>query len=188
VFNGADDNASGTAALFALASHFAAERPAHTLVFAALDAEETGIHGGRALVATPPVPLDSVVMNINLDMIGRDANNTLYAVGTSHYPFLKPYLERVAARAPVKVVFGHDGPGAPLVGDWTRESDHYPFHQRGVPFIYFGVEDFAQHHQETDESSTITREFYVNAVRTIAAAVREFDRNAPEIKEGRRVD
>jgi Zn-dependent M28 family amino/carboxypeptidase len=186
VFNGADDNASGTAALFAIAAHFAANRPDHTLVFAATDAEETGIHGGRALASDPPVPLAGIVMNVNLDMIGRDSTNVLYVVGTAHYPALKRYVEPVRARAPIKLVYGHDSPGAPFGGDWTRESDHYAFHQRGVPFVYFGVEDFEQHHRDTDDFDTIARDFYVNAVRTVTAAVREFDRHAAEIAKSAR--
>lgn len=181
VFNGADDNASGTAALFALAGRFAAVKPVHTIVFAALDAEEVGLRGARALLESPPVPVSSIVMNVNLDMIGRDASGTLYAAGTSKYPFLKPYLERVAAAAPVNLRFGHDGPGAPQVEDWTRESDHYVFHERGIPFIYFGVEDNEQHHKPSDDAATITRPFYVNAVTTIFSALRELDAQASTI-------
>ena len=54
VFNGADDNASGTAALFALAKYFSVNRPAHSLILAALDAEEVGLHGATAFVRQPP--------------------------------------------------------------------------------------------------------------------------------------
>jgi enamidase len=181
IFNGADDNASGTAALFALARHFATTKPAHTLVFAALDAEELGLRGARALLESPPVPISSIVLNVNLDMIGRDATDTLYAAGTSMYPFLKPYVERVAAESRVRLRLGHDGPGAPRVEDWTRESDHYAFHERGIPFIYFGVEDNAQHHKPTDDPATITRRFYANAAMTILSALREFDAHANAI-------
>ena len=181
VFNGADDNASGTAALFALASYLKAHPPAHTFVFAALDGEETGLAGARAFVEAPPIERQAIVANVNLDMIGRDPANTLYAAGTFHYPFLKPPLERVAARAAVRLKFGHDGPGAPLVGDWTRDSDHQAFHERGIPFVYFGVEDTAHHHKPTDDSDTISREFYVAAVETIAASLEELDRDGAAI-------
>lgn len=181
IFNGADDNASGTAALFALAKDFAARRPTHTLVFAALDAEEVGLRGARAFLDHPPVPLASIVLNVNLDMIGRDGRNTLYAVGTFQYPFLKPIIDRVARRAPVTLLAGHDGPGAPAQEDWTRESDHFAFHERGIPFVYFGVEDQEQHHKPTDDSATITRPFYANAVATVLDALRELDASAGAI-------
>ena len=106
VFNGADDNASGTAALFALAAHFSANRPGASLIFAAMDAEESGLRGARAFVANPPVDRASMVMNLNLDMIGRDPNDLLYVVGTHQQPFFKPHIERIAAKAPVKLVMG----------------------------------------------------------------------------------
>ena len=66
VFNGADDNASGVAALLAVASRISAGKPAHSVVFAALDAEETGLNGARAFLADPPVPREAIAMNVNL--------------------------------------------------------------------------------------------------------------------------
>ena len=186
VFNGANDNASGVAALFALASHFSGDAPQHTLVFVALDNEEAGGLGAQAFLDSPPVPRDSIALDVNLDMLARDVSRTLYAAGASHYPVLKSYLERVASRAPVTLRLGHDGPGAPLVEDWTRESDHYAFHQRGIPFVYFGVEDAAEHHKETDEFSSIMPEFYRGAVQTALDAIRELDAGLEQIQRQRR--
>ena len=181
VFNGADDNASGTAALFAIGRHFSARPPAHTLIVAALDGEESGLRGARAFVASPPVPLDAIALNVNLDMIGRDANDVLYAVGTFHYPFLRPYVEQVAARASITLRTGHDEPGRPGIEDWTSDSDHFVFHERRIPFIYFGVEDFAEHHRATDDYETITHDFYVRAVATVVDAIGVFDANLDAI-------
>jgi Zn-dependent M28 family amino/carboxypeptidase len=176
IFNGADDNASGVAALLAVAARISASKLAHSVVFAALDAEETGLNGARAFLADPPVPREEMVMNVNLDMVARDAKNILFASGTFHYPFLKAYLKDVA-RPPVVLRFGHDAPNVKGEDDWTRDSDHYPFHQAGIPFIYFGVEDEAQHHQATDDAETVTKDFFIGAANTILAAVRAFDAN-----------
>jgi Zn-dependent M28 family amino/carboxypeptidase len=193
VFNGADDNASGVAALLAVAARAAADKPDHSLLFAALDAEESGLHGARALLRNPPVPRDAMVMNVNLDMVARDAANVLFASGTYHYPFLKPYLADTA-RPPVVLRFGHDAPKAAASpgakpasteDDWTRDSDHFPFHEAGIPFIYFGVEDEAQHHKATDDAETVTREFFVGAANTIVAAVRALDANLDAIAKRR---
>ncbi len=71
VYNGADDNASGTAAVLAMAEWFTAHPPAHTILFALWDAEEVGLQGARAFVAAPPVPLASIAANVNLDMVAR---------------------------------------------------------------------------------------------------------------------
>jgi len=181
VFNGADDNASGVAALLAVAASLSQDKPRHSVVIGVLDAEETGLNGARAFMADPPIPRAAIALNLNFDMVGRDAANTLYAVGTHQYPFLKPFLERVA-QPPVKLVLGHDVPGG-TEEDWTKDSDHFVFHQAGIPFIYFGVEDFAQHHRTTDDSATITKDFFAGAAATIVAAVRAFDQNLDAIRK-----
>jgi hypothetical protein len=188
VFNGADDNASGTAALFALGKYFSTHRPANTLIIVAFDGEESGLRGALAFVKSPPVDLASIVVNVNLDMIGRDPGDKLYAVGTYAYPFLKPYLERVAATAPVKLLFGHDDPAQKSVEDWTRDSDHFAFHQVKIPFVYLGVEDFGQHHKSTDDYETMSHDFYVRAVETALRVVQEFDANLEAIQRSRNQD
>jgi hypothetical protein len=185
VFNGADDNASGTAALFAIGTYFSARPPANSLLVAAFDGEESGLRGARAFVAAPPAPVTSMAINVNLDMIGRAPDDRLFAVGTYAYPFLRPYLERVAAKAPVKFLFGHDDPQRKDVEDWTRDSDHFAFHQAKVPFVYFGVEDFDQHHKATDDYETMSFDFYVRAVETIIRVLQEFDANLDAIAAAR---
>jgi Zn-dependent M28 family amino/carboxypeptidase len=193
VFNGADDNASGTAALFALAKYFGAHRPANTLIFAAFDGEESGLRGARAFVAKPPVDPASIVIDLNMDMIGRDPNNLLFVVGTYTQPGLKPFIERIAAKAPVTLVMGHDDPakarenaGKQQFEDWTADSDHKAFCDAKIPCLYFGVEDFDQHHKATDDYETITYAFYVHAAETMVLAVEEFDARAEEVvKAGR---
>lgn len=172
IFNGADDDASGTAALLAYIDYFSRVQPNHTLVFAAFDAEEMGLQGARAMVSDS-VFLDKVKMNINLDMIAQNAQNELYAVGTYHYPKLKPVLENIDTGA-IHLLFGHDHPNSEL-DDWTYASDHGPFHQQGVPFVYFGVEDHEHYHQHTDDFETIPQDFYKNSVRLILNALLAFD-------------
>jgi Zn-dependent M28 family amino/carboxypeptidase len=178
-FNGADDNASGTAALFALAAHFKANPPAHSLIFAALDAEESGLRGARAFVATPPVDAAALLINLNMDMIGRDANNLLYVVGTYTQPELKPVIEKVAVSAPVTLKMGHDDPTQKAIEDWTTSSDHAPFCQAKIPCLYFGVEDFENHHKATDTYETMTLDFYVRVVETMIQVTRAFDAAPP---------
>jgi hypothetical protein len=176
IYNGADDNASGTAALLALAERLRAEPPRHSVIIAALDAEELGLQGARAFVARPPVPLERIVANINMDMISRNDRDELYAAGTYHYPALRPFVERVAERAPVTLLMGHDRPDLPPGDDWTMSSDHGAFHQVGIPFIYFGVEDHPDYHRPTDVFENIQPGFYVRAVRTVFDFVAEIDR------------
>ena len=183
VFNGADDNASGTAALFALAKYFSTRRPENSLIFAALDAEESGLRGAQAFVASPPVAADALAINLNMDMIGRDPKDLLFVVGTFAQPFLKPFIERIAAKAPVKLVMGHDDPKEKE--NWTSQSDHKAFCDAKIPCLYFGVEDFDQHHKATDDFETMTHAFYVRAVETMVLAVREFDASLDAVLKAR---
>jgi hypothetical protein len=138
VFNGADDNASGTAALAAIAAYFRAHPLSNSLIIAAFDGEESGLLGSQAFVKSPPVDRGALAINVNLDMIGRDPDNTLYAVGTTRQPWLRSYVERVAARAPVKLLMGHDKPGSGH-DDWTMDSDQWTFLQAGIPALFLIV-------------------------------------------------
>ena len=182
VFNGADDNASGTAALFALAKYFSANRPAASLLFVAFDGEESGLRGSRAFVASPPVAASSMVVNLNLDMIGRDPDDKLFVVGTRLQPYLKPVIDRAAAVASVKLLTGHEDPAEKE--DWTRDSDHYAFMQAKIPALYFGVEDFANHHKASDDYDTMSHDFYVRVVETMVRVVREFDASLDAVSRG----
>lgn len=173
VYNGADDNASGVAALLAVAEALRRDPPQHTVVFAALDGEEIGLQGAQALAADPPVPLGAILAVVNLDMVARGDGGALWASGAAHYPHLRPILEPVLAAAPVPVRFGHDG-GAGS-DNWTGASDHAAFHQRGVPFVYFGVEDHADYHTPTDDADRVQPAFFAGAAEAIVAAVRALD-------------
>ena len=175
IYNGADDNASGTAVLLEIARHFVRNPPRHKLIFAAFDAEEVGLRGARAFVATPPVPRDSIALVVNMDMVSRNAQGVLYAAGAYHTPALAPILQGVASSAPVTLRLGHDRPDLPPGEDWTQSSDHGPFHGAGIPFVYFGVEDHPDYHQPTDDFERIQPGFFVRATRTILSAVMALD-------------
>jgi Zn-dependent M28 family amino/carboxypeptidase len=176
IFNGADDNASGTAALFAMAKYFAKNKPQNSIIFVAFDGEENGLQGAKKFVANSPVKKESMLVNINMDMISSNDVNELYASGTKHYPNLKPLLESLAKskNTKVKLILGHDQPNPPQ-DDWTNQSDHYEFHKVKIPFIYFGVEDHKDYHRATDEFQNINQKFYVNSVETILETVKMFD-------------
>lgn len=174
VYNGADDNASGVAALLQIAAHFARHPPRHGFVFAALDAEETGLQGAYELVRRLREERRDVALNVNLDMVGHSERGELYASGTHHNPSLKAPIERAAARSRVKLLLGHDRPEQGR-DDWTNQSDHYAFHRAGVPHVYFGVEDHKDYHQPTDDFETITQDFFVGAAETILGALEELD-------------
>lgn len=173
IYNGADDNASGTAAVLQVAAMLRAAPPRHSVIIALFDAEEMGLLGARAFVAAPPVALSRIGANVNLDMVSRNDRNELWAAGATPYPQLRPLLEAVAQVAPVQLRLGHDSGGGRE--DWTNQSDQGAFNAAKIPFVYFGVEDHADYHEPTDDPEKVNAGWYYNASRTIAAFVTRLD-------------
>lgn len=164
LYNGADDDASGTAAVLTLA-HILADgaRPKRTIVFALFGSEELGGFGNRAFLAHPPVPLNSIVANLEFEMIGRPdptvSPGTLWLTGYERSD-LGPELAK------------H---GAHLVNDphpaqkFFRRSDNYALAQQGI--IAHTVSSYGLHkdyHQPSDEISTID---FTHMTRAIASMV-----------------
>lgn len=173
IYPGADDNASGTAAVLEIARWFAAHPPQNSIIFAFFDGEEEGLLGAKAFVANPPVPLASILADVNLDMVSRNERGELYASGAARYPAMKPLLDSVAAIAPVKLLLGHDsGIGE---SNWTDQSDQGAFDSKRIPFVYFGVEDHADYHKPGDTVAHIQSGFFYGSARTIAEFVRRLD-------------
>ncbi|WP_299820437.1 M28 family peptidase [uncultured Pontibacter sp.] len=162
IYNGTDDNASGVGALLAAAAYFKKNPPQHTIIFAAFDGEELGLQGANAFLENPPVALEQLILNVNMDMLSINNKGELYASGTHHYPQLKPYLQQVAALPHAKLRIGHDRPEQGT-DDWTSQSDHFQFHKRQIPFVYFGVEDHPHYHKPTDDFNNINPTFYADA-------------------------
>lgn len=175
IYYGADDNASGTAALLTIAQFFKKNPPQHSLLIVAFDAEEKGLLGSRYFVDHLPVPQSSIIMNINMDMVSRNDKNEIYACGIYHYPFLKKYVDSVQQITPVSIRFGHDDPKTGS-DDWTKQSDHYAFHLKKIPFLYFGVEDHPDYHRPTDTFDKIDKSFYYQVCGMIAKTIMVFDR------------
>lgn len=175
---GADDNASGVAAMLAIAQWFKAHPPRHTIVFAAFDGEEQGLQGARAFMASLPFPQAQLALNLNLDMVGRNANNEIFVAGTRYSPGLIPLVAQVAARSTVGIKLGHDRPEQKgTTDDWTGSSDHGAFHKAGVPFLYFGVEDHADYHGPGDTFANIEPAFFTNVANLLVDAAATLDAN-----------
>jgi Zn-dependent M28 family amino/carboxypeptidase len=175
VCTGADDDASGVAAVLELGRWFRAHPPASTIIVALFDAEEAGVVGSEAFIRNPPVPLDRMAAMVNLDMVGRNAANELWIAGTAHWPKLVAVAEAAGGRSALTVRLGHDRPGVAGVDDWTDASDHGPFHKAGVPFLYFGEEDHADYHRPTDDVERIQPAFLLGAAETVLDALLVLD-------------
>ncbi|MGC4083175.1 MAG: M28 family peptidase [Vicinamibacterales bacterium] len=178
IYAGADDNASGTAALLAIAAWVKAHPLAHTVVFAAFDAEELGLRGSRAFVQALPFPREHLMLDVNIDMIGRSDGGRLFVSGARYTSALWPIVEEAAKGSTVPLHAGHDRPIylTGFIDDWTSASDHASFHDIGVPFLYFGVENHVDTHQPTDTADRIDRPFFTAAAETVLSALMAADR------------
>lgn len=181
---GADDNASGVAAMLAVAAYFKQHPPKNTIVFAAFDGEELGLRGAKAFVAAPPFPIKNVALNLNFDMVSRNDKNEIYAAGTRYTPALKAVVAKAAAGSTLKVSMGHDSkvPGAPPDDDWTGSSDHAAFHKAGIAFLYFGVEDHADYHKTGDTFEKIDPAFFSKVAKLLVATAAQLDQQLDTIK------
>jgi Zn-dependent M28 family amino/carboxypeptidase len=179
LYPGADDNASGVAAMLAMAAWFKVHPPLHSIVFAAFDGEELGLRGAKAFLAALPFRKEQLALNLNLDMLSHNDNNEIFVAGTSYTPAFKPMVEQVAQRSTVNLKLGHDRPSltAGSAEDWTNSSDHGPFHAAGIPFLYFGVEDHADYHKPGDTFEHINQAFYARVASLLVDMAATLDQN-----------
>ncbi len=176
IYNGADDDASGSVALLTLAEEFLKTPLEYDVIFAWFEAEESGMLGSRAFVAEPPVPVERIAMNVNLDMVSRhEGGGTLWVAGTTHYPFLRPIAESAVPKATIPIRFGHDTAGERPSDNWTSASDHASFHRANIPFLYLGVEDHPDYHKPGDDADKVRPEFFAATVRFAEVLVRVLD-------------
>lgn len=165
IYNGADDNASGTCALFALAEHLRKNPPRHSVVLVAFDGEETGLIGSKHFVDNRPMGEDFIRLNMNMDMISRNDKNEIYLCGGSHAPGTFGLFVDADTWTDAKVMFGHDG--SDKKDNWTFASDHANFQRAGIPFVYFGVEDHKDYHRPSDDFENIDQDFYEDVIELI---------------------
>ena len=155
--NGADDDASGTAAVMELAAAFGRPdaRPKRSLLFLTVSGEEKGLWGSRYFSEHPPVPIDHIVADINIDMVGRNWPDTIVAIGKEHSD-LGATLNRVNAE--------HPELGMTAIDDrWPEErfyfrSDHYNFARKGVPILFFFNGVHPDYHRPSDSADKINPE------------------------------
>ncbi|HUP18482.1 MAG TPA: M20/M25/M40 family metallo-hydrolase [Gemmatimonadota bacterium] len=161
IHNGADDNASGVAAVLELAEYFAypTNRAERTLVFVAFGAEEVGMLGSARFVADPTVPLPSVAAMLNLDMVGRLRDELIvYGVGSSDdWPAI---LADANAHLDLTLRAEAEGFGP---------SDHAAFYLRQVPVLSFFTGVHEDYHRSTDDFGSVNTE----GIHAVARLVRE---------------
>ena len=151
IHNGADDNASGTAALLETARRLAARgaQDRRTIVFVAFTAEELGTVGSMYYVEHPAMPNDSTTVMLNYDMVGRPLGDTLIVGGTGSAAELSSMVDRVNARYGLAIGKQDDPWGS---------SDHAVFYGKSIPVLHFYTSLHADYHTSTDDWERINPE------------------------------
>lgn len=174
IHHGADDNASGTAALLELARVLSADRSKlkRSILFTSFSGEEEGLLGSGAYVKNPPIPLSSTVAMINMDMVGRLRDNNLIIGGVGTSPEWKPLLAELN-----KIGEGDAGtaPGPAttfnmvLQDDGYGPSDHQSFYVHDIPVLFFFTGSHPDYHKPTDTADKINN----SGAAQVAELVRE---------------
>lgn len=144
VHNGADDNASGTAAMIEVARLLFGQSAAdlRTIVFVAFTGEESGLLGSDNYVKNPARPTDSTFAMINLDMVGRLKENTLIAIGTGSATELPMLLDSVNVEFQFDLATQED--------PWGR-SDHSSFYAASIPVVHLFTDNHVDYHRPSDD-------------------------------------
>ena len=178
VYNGADDDGSGTIALIEIAQAFARGRvkPRRSILFVSHTAEEKGLVGSEWYTDHATVPIDSIVAEIDVDMIGRGAAADIKGGGPTYLEVVGlrrlskefgDWFEAVNAKEPVPFVFNYeyDAPGHPE--QYYCRADHYSYARYGIPSVSLSRGGHMDYHQLTDEPQYIDYPDYARLTKMV---------------------
>jgi hypothetical protein len=151
IHNGANDNATGSAVVLELARYFGQHPPRRSVIFGLWGAEEVGIHGSRYFVANAPVPMEQVVAHVNFDGVGRydrspGAQVKIYALGGAN--ICQPLEDELLAANATSGALEFDMDDKE---GWFPYSDHFNFHEAGVPSVFLTDLGSDDYHKPTDD-------------------------------------
>ena len=164
-YPGANDNASGTAAIIMLAKHYAQHQPEYDMYFLAFSGEDANLRGSTWFAEHPVVPLEQIRYLFNLDMIGDD-NPVQYCEVSEAGMAKYPVFEQVNREQHLFESLNR--------GDLAANSDHYPFAVRGVPCIFLENQEgsaFPFYHTPNDNMKTIRFDSYVPVFKLVTGFI-----------------
>lgn len=171
VFNGADDNASGTAALLTIAKSLVKSPLEHSVIILFSDGEESNIKGSKAFAKQQANLFTDIKLNINLDMLaGNKHTKKLRFVSRRLASLLAPndlkaFKVRQFNEIAIVKGFGHKTINKNV--NWNMASDHWVFNQQGIPFIYYGVGLHNNYHKQSDTFANSNVNFFFKATNAI---------------------
>src|SRR5689334_12381874 len=198
ICNGADDDGSGTTALLAMAEALskATMRPKRSILFVWHCGEEKGLWGSRYFTEFPTVPLDHIVAQLNIDMIGRskkegDTNprnseltgpNTIYLIGSTMMSTELAELVNAVNKSYLNLTFDtrYDAPSDP--NRFFYRSDHYNYARKGIPIVFFFDGVHEDYHRAGDTADKIDYEKMQKVARTIYMTLWEIANRPTRLK------
>ena len=199
VYNGADDDGSGTVALLEMAQAFAQARkeghgPRRSLLFMPVSGEEKGLLGSEYYSDHPVFPLESTVVDLNIDMIGRtdsahrDSKPYVYVIGSDRLSSDLHRINEEANTAYVGLELDYTFNGANDPNRFYYRSDHYNFARKGVPVIFYFSGVHADYHQPTDEVDRIRFDLLEQRTRLVFATAWELANRSERIAVDKAVE
>ncbi|WP_400078462.1 M28 family metallopeptidase [Winogradskyella sp. R77965] len=166
IYNGADDNGSGTAAVLEMAEAFRSavkdgHRPKRSIVFLHVTAEEVGLHGSRYYTENPIFPLKNTIATLNIDMIGRvderhkDNENYIYVIGADRLSTELHYVVQEANSEFVNLNLDYKYNSENDPNRYYNRSDHYNFALKGIPVVFFFNGEHEDYTKPTDTADKI---------------------------------
>jgi hypothetical protein len=174
IHNGADDNASGIAAMLELARIFAERRDAlkRGIIFIGFNGEELGVLGSTFYVSHPVIPLERTVFMLNLDSVGRMRDGKLYAAGTGSSPILEELIANANKELSLSIESTESGFGP---------SDHFPFYGSNTPVLFFFTGAHGDYHKVTDDWDKINSAGIASVVKLASATLSELVFEEPPV-------
>ena len=156
VYNGADDNASGTAGVMEIAEAFTkcSQRPKRSLLFMAFAGEEKGLFGSNHYTDVPIFPLKNTIAMLNLDMISRNDTNEVAIIGAPTSSDLKAINEKANENIGMKLAYDQE--------QYFLQSDHYPYYRKDIPVLFYNTRSTPDLHKPTDDPEKIIPEKMAN--------------------------
>jgi len=184
VYNGADDNASGTAAVLAFGQAISKKPLKHSVILLFTDGEEVNLLGAKAFISQQKLLLPHIKLNINIDMIaGSTSTKRLHYIDKRLDNILPQnkieHLTSLSKDSAIKIKrgFKRDFYKTSKTTSWINASDHAPFNQKQIPFIYFGVGEHKNYHTTNDEFNNVNLPFFIQACQSIFHYLTFFDEN-----------
>jgi len=183
IYNGADDNASGTAALLSIAYELVKTPLKHSVIILFTDGEESDLKGAKAFIHQNPDLLPHIKLNINMDMLaGSKSSNYLHYISNG--------LDKIISEQSVdsykqnyvysdfKIIkgFGKRSGSIQRQVNWNQASDHGVFYNKRIPFIYYGVGTHKNYHTKNDTYQNSNHALLVKSTNAIYQQLRFIDK------------